>query len=102
MLQRIESTRSWVARRPARSSCSAVIGVVLVVLRSGCPRGLSKGDAGSTSRARSTGWPERTRAAMASVTSQTLTFMPASTRPWRSQKAMYSPLATSPRKTTSS
>ena len=49
-----------------------------------------------------TGRPARTRAAIVSVTSQTLTFMPASTRPSRSQKATYSPLAGSPRKATSS
>src|SRR6185437_12882143 len=60
------------------------------------PASSCKGAAGSASLAGSTGWPERTRAWMASVTSQTLTFMPASTRPALIQKAMNSPLATSP------
>ena len=68
----------------------------------GTPATWSKGTFGLTSFARSTGWPERTRAAITSVTSQTLTFMPASTRPSCNQKATYSPVAGSPRKATSS
>ena len=43
----------------------------------------ASGDSGSARRAGSTGRPERTRAWMWSLTSQTLTFMPASTLPPR-------------------
>ena len=56
----------------------------------GTPATWSKGTFGLTSFARSTGWPERTRAAIVSVTSQTLMFIAASTRPSCNQKAMCS------------
>src|SRR4051812_31863697 len=58
----------------------------------------------SGSRSRSTGISPRDpiRALIASVTSQTFTFMPASTRPSFSQNAMNSRLSASPRSTTSS
>ena len=65
-------------------------------------RSASSGTSGSASLLTFTGLPARTSPWIASLTSQTLTFIPACTRPPASQKAMNSRWATSPRKTTSS
>ena len=53
--------------------------------------------AGSERRAGSRGLAERMRAWMSSLTSQTLTFMPATSLPSLSQKAMNSSVSLSPR-----
>jgi len=64
------------------------------------PHRSARATAGSASRSGSTRAPDRTSRSMSSVTSQTLTFIPASTRPPASQNAMNSRPATSPRNTT--
>jgi hypothetical protein len=71
-----------------------------VALAGQLPRSVSSGTCGSASLLASTGLPDRTRAWIGSVTSQTLTFMPASTRPPASQNARNSRSSTLPRKTT--
>jgi hypothetical protein len=59
-----------------------------------------RGMEGSVRREVSTTRPERMRAWMSSLTSQTLTFMPATTTPPDSQNAMNSSASRSPRYTT--
>ncbi len=61
-----------------------------------------RGTSGSARRAGSTTRPERISDRIGSVTSQTLTFIPARTLPSPSQKAMNSRVAGSPRNTTRS
>src|SRR4029453_16539686 len=73
-----------------------------VLLVISAPVTWSRGMSGSASRAGSTGSPLRIRAWMGSVTSQTLAFMPATTRWSLSQKAMNVRAAGSPRTTTRS
>lgn len=65
--------------------------------RTAQPRNSCRGTSASASLAASTSRPPRTISWITSLTSQTLTFMPAMTRPRESQKAMNSRESGSPR-----
>src|SRR6516225_4034935 len=93
-------TRAWRSRR--RLTRGAMVVSSAYLLAAGSPARGPSGVPGSASAAAGTGWRERISAWMCSCTSQTLTFMPATTRPSCSQNAMNSPPAGSPRNTTSS